>query len=511
MSSILDDCSSYDSSQITNPKRIEKFKEAVQNFIKKSKPNRCLVMSLIINLIALTALTGLVIYFHFYRLQHLELQIDSFSNGIDRYIENVNELLEQNGDLMDRNWKLSEDNKNFQEENLELLSQQESYFDDLQELKKLKKIPKNCFDLKFGQKRNVSSGWFFIRLERENLDSFQVYCDFEKDLTIIKPVTKQIEIGALENIPFGNQITEVQYDASLDEIRALIGQSGSCYQTLHFDCFQMPLQSNNTNHAWWKDFKGHKNYFFDGSNAKVRQCSNQECNCNFAKPGVLEWKFDNGKITADWLLPITGFGYEESLSLGANRAMRVIIGDVVCQNQVSIKIDGYLKDALLPDKYLEKVQTVQSQIEGLNIKVDFEVTEWNRTIKQSSDWIEQPCPDIFHIKYHVDWTGFDYYSPRVYYCYSQNTLKFYGFDQNNYLYDSKFEVSIADLQQEHEVISHSLPSKYSRQFVNVTVTKKTVTLKVPLDGEQQGDERVIFFASLEDYGILLSNLTITEI
>ena len=125
----------------------------------------------------------------------------------------------------------------------------------------------------------------------------------------------------------------------------------------------------------------------------------------------------------------------------------------------------------------------------------------NRTTKN------QPCPDVFHMEY--DWMY--YYYPQVYYCYSQNTLNFYGINQN-YLHDT-FEVSIADLQQkqEYEAFSQFLPSYYSKQFANVSITEKTVTMKIPLDGDHQGDKRKIYFANLGDYGILFSNLTIAEI
>ena len=85
-------------------------------------------------------------------------------------------------------------------------------------------------------------------------------------------------------------------------MRLLIKNSGSCYQNVSIDCFQMHIDD-----VWWHDFKNRERQFFDGTNAKVKQCSGGKCNCD----GTLEWKHDDGKITADWLLPITGFTSSE--------------------------------------------------------------------------------------------------------------------------------------------------------------------------------------------------------
>ena len=268
------------------PHRMEKFVEIFRNLIKKFKENRCYSISVAINLIVLTLLIISQCIYYYYPFTIMPKNEGGFWGDYD----------------------------DFYNEYLHLSSQLETCNDEMKKLEKFNRIPKSCNDLKYSQDQNrkVSNGQFFIELENEDLDPFQVYCDFEKNITIISPVTKQIEIGSLENITFGNLVTEIQYEASLDQIKALIKRSGSCYQTLHFDCFQMPLKTNDTNLAWWKDFKGRKHSFYDGSNRNVRQCSTEECNCNSALPGNLEWKFDNGKITADWLLPIRGFGYDDS-------------------------------------------------------------------------------------------------------------------------------------------------------------------------------------------------------
>ena len=197
-------------------------------------------------------------------------------------------------------------------------------------------------------------------------------------------------------------------------------------------------------------------------------------------------------------------------SVGANRAMRVIIGDIVCQNHVSTKIDGYLKDAL-PDKSFTHVQTKTEKYQtGLEIKFDFEVTEWNKSYPDPERVF---CPLLLQAKYTRD-TLDEYhrtYFPRVYYCSKRSTFSFQYI--NLYNIAEGFEVSIADLQEDHEVIyPTTYYLDYYGQFANITVNEKTTTIILPGSWEHdQYDQREIYFASLEEYGIILSNLTITEI
>ena len=190
-------------------------------------------------------------------------------------------------------------------------------------------------------------------------------------------------------------------------------------------------------------------------------------------------------------------------------AIRVIVGDIVCQNHVSTKIDGNLKDAL-PDKSFTSVQAITEEYQtGLEIKFDFEVTEWNKSYPDPERVF---CPKLFHVKFTKSWYYDRTYFPRLYYCSKRSTFGFQYMNLNNI--SEEFEVSIADLQEDQDVIypPTSYYNDYYGTFANITVNEKTVKIVLPKDREHYDyDQREIYFASLEDYGILVSNLTITEI
>ena len=109
-------------------------------------------------------------------------------------------------------------------------------------------------------------------------------------------------LGALEGRAYGNETYKIDYEATVDQIRLLIRNSGSCYQNIAFECFQMPI---TTRDVYWHDFENKTTYF---SNSNLGQCKNVmgECNCR----GQMHWEKDQGKITADWLLPMTGLTYK---------------------------------------------------------------------------------------------------------------------------------------------------------------------------------------------------------
>ena len=116
-------------------------------------------------------------------------------------------------------------------------------------------------------------------------------------------------------------------------------------------------------------FSGNERYFYDGFNATSRKCKcgnddgecqkNKDalCNCDLRPKFGME---DQGKITTDWLLPITKFGYRfhghplDTFTL-QNGSAKVTIGDIVCQdpNHLKIQVDGSLR--LLDQEKREKV------------------------------------------------------------------------------------------------------------------------------------------------------------
>ena len=59
----------------------------------------------------------------------------------------------------------------------------------------------SCFDLKYRKKLNISNGYHFIDLDGKDkgLDSFQVYCDFDKNITRVPPITAHIDFGQVSH------------------------------------------------------------------------------------------------------------------------------------------------------------------------------------------------------------------------------------------------------------------------------------------------------------------------
>ena len=104
----------------------------------------------------------------------------------------------------------------------------------------------------------------------------------------------------------------------------------------------MPLHSVEINHGYWKDKYGIERYFFDGSDMKSRncKCSNDGecqgnpdalCYCDLRSDFGMQ---DKGRITADWLLPITEFGYKTFGRSLQNGFGKVTIGDIICTGKI---------------------------------------------------------------------------------------------------------------------------------------------------------------------------------
>ena len=159
----------------------------------------------------------------------------------------------------------------------------------------------------------TQSGNYFIdpdgHLERSpnayyqrNKPPLQVFCNFEKNYTVI---------------PYGeqnpNQMRRLMYDSR-----------GSCWQDLTFDCKALTYGLTGVPNAWWLDRNGASQYFFDGAFENTTKSYCQNCSC-------VE---NHGRIRSDWLLPITGFGYDQP-GLG-----EIIIGDLTCSDDLDLQITG---------------------------------------------------------------------------------------------------------------------------------------------------------------------------
>ena len=141
----------------------------------------------------------------------------------------------------------------------------------------------------------------------------------------------------------------MKYTATKEQIESLIKNSGHCLQEIKIGCRAMPLHYGKTNHAYWQDRNYRENHFFHGYDANSRRCKcsyeaggwqsrgclndDVECNCDLRSKNPTE---DYGIIGADYLLPITAFGYRfdghslDTFNGGVNASAQVQIGDIIC-------------------------------------------------------------------------------------------------------------------------------------------------------------------------------------
>ena len=163
--------------------------------------------------------------------------------------------------------------------------------------------------------------------------------------TKIIPKTRSFDISSQLSEDFK---VDIQYNATTKQIQTLIENSGTCYQGITFRCLVMPLHFEENNHGYWNDRTGTERYFFDGIDYKGRkcQCSNGDGQCQSSKSALcncdLRSKYeskDEGTIRAQWVLPISGFGYKfhgHSLNTfnALNGSATVTIGDLICEGNL---------------------------------------------------------------------------------------------------------------------------------------------------------------------------------
>ena len=86
----------------------------------------------------------------------------------------------------------------------------------------------------------------------EGLGPMKVYCDFNSNMTRLKPLKNETELVEVKKETF-------EYEASLDQIRLLVSNSGSCYQTIKIQDFGTYFGS-----GFWLDYKGQKHHISHG-------------------------------------------------------------------------------------------------------------------------------------------------------------------------------------------------------------------------------------------------------
>ena len=103
-------------------------------------------------------------------------------------------------------------------------------------------------------------------------EPIMVACDFTSNTTeITHDMESEIKIEKCPENENGCHQTYLNYDAPMDQIRALIAASETCEQSIRFDCFLAPLMvfgygPNGSDHmGFWRDWNGTQRTFFHGN------------------------------------------------------------------------------------------------------------------------------------------------------------------------------------------------------------------------------------------------------
>ncbi|CAG0896084.1 unnamed protein product [Darwinula stevensoni] len=195
---------------------------------------------------------------------------------------------------------------------------------------------------------------------------------------------------------------KVAYNASMEQITALINQSATCLQQIsveelvhespsrqQYDCISAALNFGDTPYAWWLDRNGQPQYYWDGANAGKHLCHcglsgyciNRKlpCNCDAVAP---ESENNSGTITNSTALPITELRFGGLYFQGQKADYK--LGGLVCrghapslENQgkscLSLRLAGNTRMSFLINRIEGRIDVVPCRMELEVTDTDFQV------------------------------------------------------------------------------------------------------------------------------------------
>ena len=277
----------------------------------------------------------------------------SLRNGLIKLSEENIELSKQNTKLTQDNAKILYDMKeldqkikqlqiiinserNIQNQNKSL----EERVETLEELSKLNSV-RSCYE--YYQRGVKTSGTYTIDPDGPMVGApaIEVYCNFQTGTTEVLHNHDQEEVNIEHCLGTMCYYLSVDYtSASMAQIEALIQLSDTCKQEIKCVCFLAPLFVNGAPQAFWVNKNGKNESYFSGSDSSFHTCQcgingdcedsaeGQLCNCDANLPVFLE---DDGFVTNEDSLPITGFYYDE-LKYESEIAI-ITIGRLICSGK----------------------------------------------------------------------------------------------------------------------------------------------------------------------------------
>ncbi|XP_066286834.1 contactin-associated protein-like 2 [Branchiostoma lanceolatum] len=188
-------------------------------------------------------------------------------------------------------------------------------------------IPQTCSPL---YESDMASGEYTIDPDGpgNGVDPFSAYCDMTsvpgKGVTVISHDSEaRTHVRGYDGA--GSYMRDVTYQASLDQIRALIVVSQSCQQFIKYECYHSVMNFGDTDIAWWMTWDGRRADYWGGATPGSGMCGcGQEGTCDNGKPKCncdnndYNWRSDEGLLTHNPDLPVTQLRFGDTLGYQAN-------------------------------------------------------------------------------------------------------------------------------------------------------------------------------------------------
>ncbi|XP_043988376.1 contactin-associated protein-like 5 [Gambusia affinis] len=190
-----------------------------------------------------------------------------------------------------------------------------------------------------------SSGFYFIDPDGSGpLGPTQVYCNMtEKKVWMVLSHNNSAPVKVQNSSPQKPYIMKFSYNASADQLRAIVTGAEQCQQEVVYNCRKSRLFNTKDGSplSWWLDRQGDKRSYWGGFLPGVQQCScsleencmdmNYFCNCD---ADTDSWTNDTGILSYKDHLPVSQIVIGDTNRTGSQAVYHV--GSLRCYGDKSI-------------------------------------------------------------------------------------------------------------------------------------------------------------------------------
>lgn len=162
----------------------------------------------------------------------------------------------------------------------------------------------------------LTSGMYFVDPDGWNVGDIPIYVHCSQSGETFIPHDSESRTSVGHCFDPGCYSRQVNYNATVRQMRALIELSQTCDQFIRYDCYSAVLEFDDIEYSWWNDRNGEPHYYWTGSDDTIHTCScgiqgncadpNLLCNCDSVAPAAL---FDEGYIQNKEQLPISRLNF----------------------------------------------------------------------------------------------------------------------------------------------------------------------------------------------------------